>query len=375
MDPQQRIILELIWSCFENAGLVPRNFSSKRVAVYLGVFNYNYKELLERDSSIIYSHHSTGSAITIFLISKSYYFNFKGISSSVDTACSSSLQAIHQAVHSLRFGESEYALAGGINILLTPTRHISFAKTGMLSPTGQCRSFSNDADGYVRGEGASVILMKRAEHAIKDRNQIFGVIKGTAINHGARSYTLTYPNSDSQSDVIYRTWKEAGLSTEDIDYIEAHGTGIPKGDPIEWEGLEKSMISLLTKNKQIENLISKYPVGSVQSNIGHLEAAGIAGIIKIILSFKYNQLPKLQNFSSLNFRISLDKSVMYPLEISQIWNKKLTNTGEQLPRYADISSFGFGRTNSHIVLQEYFETNSVLKEEKNQSYLYPIVLK
>lgn len=165
------------------------------------------------------------------------FFNFKGPSLSLDTACSGSLNAIHAAVQSLQAGECKIALAGGVNLLLTPTRYISFAKTGMLSPTGSCKTFDDSADGYVRGEGAGVLILKPLEQALEDGDRIHGIIKGSAINHNGKTHTLTYPNPDAQAEVICEAYRKAGISPQSVSYIETHGTGTPKGDPLEFQGL------------------------------------------------------------------------------------------------------------------------------------------
>lgn len=351
MDPQQRIMLELTWSCFEDAGIPPSSVSGKKIGVFLGVFNFDYKELQERNDLLsIEAHHSTGTASAIIANRISYYFNFKGPSVPIDTACSSSLNAIHASIQSLHQGECMLAIAGGVNLLLTPTRHISFSKTGMLSPTGSCKTFDDGADGYVRGEGAGLLLLKPMAQAIADKDNIYGVIKGSAVNHGGKTYSLTYPNPDAQKEVIAKAQQVAGVTPESISYIEAHGTGTPKGDPIEFEGLTRAFKSLPAKGAlKRKNYCG---LGSVKTNVGHLEAAaGVAGVIKVLLSMKYKQLPGLQNFKKLNHRISLNGSPFYMVTGLRPWTP-LKHKNKILPRRAGVSSFGFGGTNAHIVLEE-----------------------
>ncbi|WP_315823373.1 polyketide synthase [Paraflavitalea speifideaquila] len=304
MDPQQRLMLELTWACLEDAGIRPTTVSGEQVGVFLGVFNFDYKELQERGGQLsIEAHHSTGTASAIIANRVSYYYNFKGPSVPLDTACSSSLSAIHAALQSLQLGECKMALAGGINLLLTPTRHISFSKTGMLSPTGSCKTFDDGADGYVRGEGAGLILLKPLEQALADKDPIYGIIKGSAVNHGGKTYSLTYPNPDAQRDVIIAAQQMAGVTPDTIGYIEAHGTGTPKGDPIEFKGLVNAFQGLGQEMSLTNNYCA---LGSVKTNIGHLEAAaGIAGVIKVLLSMQHRQLPGLLHFQQLNHRISL----------------------------------------------------------------------
>ena len=353
MDPQQRIMLELTWSCFEDAGIRPSDVSGKKIGIFLGVFNFDYKELQERNGLLsIEAHHSTGTAPAMIANRISYYFNFTGPSLPIDTACSSSLTAIHSAIQSLVHGECTMAVAGGINLLLTPTRHISFSKTGMLSPTGSCKSFDENADGYVRGEGAGLLLLKPMRQALADKDNIYGVIKGSAINHGGKTYSLTYPNPQAQRDVIIDAQKISGFSPETIGYVEAHGTGTPKGDPIEFQGLTEAFRPGAGEG---DNVVQKHycGLGSVKTNIGHLEAAaGVAGIIKVLLSMKHKQLPGLQNFKTLNHRISLDDSPFYLVTRLQEWTTLRDKDCMEIPRRAGVSSFGFGGTNAHVILEE-----------------------
>lgn len=353
MDPQQRIMLELAWSCFEDAAIRPSELSGKKVGVFLGVFNFDYKELQERGGNLaIEAHHSTGTASAIIANRISYYFNFTGPSLPIDTACSSSHSAIHSAIQSLTLEECPIALAGGVNLLLTPTRHISFAKTGMLSPTGSCKTFDDKADGYVRGEGAGFLLLKPLQRALQDKDHIYGIIKGSAVNHGGKTYSLTYPNVAAQAQVILEAQKAAGVTAETISYIEAHGTGTPKGDPIEFSGLLDAFNANSAENNTVKRK-NYCGLGSVKTNIGHLEAAaGVAGIIKVLLSMKHRVIPGLQNFQSLNHRISLNESPFYLVTRVKEWDRISDANNIELPRRAGVSSFGFGGTNSHVILEE-----------------------
>ncbi|HEU4532494.1 MAG TPA: polyketide synthase, partial [Polyangiaceae bacterium] len=291
MDPQQRVMLEVCWSCLEHAGVTPAGLPGRNVGVYVAVFNHDYKEILEREPRAILAHHATGCSASIVANRVSHYFDFSGPSLTVDTACSGSLYALHQAVLALRAGECDAALAGGVNLLLTPTRHASFAKTGMLSPTGRCHSFDERADGYVRGEGAGVVLLMPLGKALRGGHRVHGLVKGSAVNHGGKAFTLTYPSSRAQADVIYRAWSGAGLHADDIDYIEAHGTGTPKGDPIEWEGLNDAFARLSGPGRPRAPRRPR-ALGTVKASIGHLEAAaGVAGLIKVLLAFEHDRLP------------------------------------------------------------------------------------
>lgn len=351
MDPQQRIMLELAWTCFEDAGVKPSSVSGQNVGVYIGVFNFDYKELLEKENRIIETYSSIGTATAVIPNRISYYFNFKGPSLPIDTACSSSLNAIHTAVQSLNLGEASMALAGGVSLILTPTRHISFSKTGMLSPTGSCKTFDDGADGYVRSEGAGLVLLKPLKKAIEDGNRIYGVIKGSAVNHNGKTRTLTYPNYEAQATVIADSIKAAGISPETISYVEAHGTGTPKGDPLEFQGLTNGFQNSSLNPPPKKNYCG---LGSVKTNIGHLESsAGVAGVIKVLLSMKYRQLPGLQNFSEINHRIDIQNSAFYIVDKLKDWDPLKNENQGNIPRRAGVSSFGFGGTNAHVILEEY----------------------
>ncbi len=377
MDPQQRLVMELVWGCLEDAGVAPSALRGKKVGVMLGVFNHDYKETQDATDVPIEAHYSTGTAASIIANRVSHYFDFKGPSFPIDTACSSSLNAIHSAIQALKYGDCEMALAGGVNLLLTPTRHISFSKMGMLSPTGQCMTFDANANGYVRGEGAGLVLLKPLEKAIADGDAIYGVIKGTAVNHCGETYTLTYPSSVAQANVIQEAHERADVPINTVNYIESHGTGTPKGDPIEFEGLLRAFEALASR--QNVSLTPGYcALGSVKTNIGHLEAAaGIAGVIKVLLAFRNKQLPSLQNFSSLNPKISIEGTPFSILGESKNWQPELISSGDQrapAPLRAGISSFGFGGTNSHIVLEEFIHGESP-KPTKKPAYLIALSAK
>lgn len=353
LDPQQRLMLELSWSCLEDSGYSPAELSGTNVGVFVGVCNFDYKELLEKYQNNIEGHTSTGTYTSIIPNRISYFFNFHGPSVPVDTACSSSLVAIHQAINALKENECAMALVGGVNVLCTPTYYISFSKLGMLSPQGQCKTFDAKADGYVRGEGAGVILLKPLKNAIKDKDYIYGVIRGSAVNHGGAARTLTSPNAYAQSQVIRSAYTKANLPPNTVSYIEAHGTGTPLGDPIEINGLKRAFTQLY-QQYGIPTANEPYcGLGTVKTNIGHLEsAAGIAGIIKVLLAMKHKKLPKITNYQHLNPRIKLDRSPFYIVEETKSWEQLRTKEGDLIPRRAGVSSFGFGGVNAHVVLEE-----------------------
>ncbi|BAZ53637.1 beta-ketoacyl synthase [Nostoc sp. NIES-4103] len=353
IDPQQRLMLELSWLCLEDAGYSPPELSGSSIGVFIGACSYD--SILTLNEGEIDVHSGTGSWTTMIPNRISAYFNFSGPSLSVDTACSSSLVAIHQAINALKEEECDQALVGGISVLLSPTTYIQMSQQNMLSPTGKCRTFDSGADGYVRGEGAGVILLKPLEKAIQDQDHIHGVIKGSAVNHGGKARTLTSPNIYAQAKVIRAAHQKAGIAPNTISYIETHGTGTPLGDPIEINGLKRAFRQKEAEG-EYEPTQSKHSycgLGTVKTNIGHLEgAAGIAGVIKVLLAMKHRKLPKLLNFEQLNPHIKLEGSPFYIVLENQNWEQIKTQKGEIIPRRSGVSAFGIGGTNAHMVLEE-----------------------
>ena len=350
MDPQQRIMLELTRSCMEDAGYQPAQFKGTSTAVYVGACNNDYKEIVERSLPAVEAHISTGVHPCLIPNRISYVYDLKGPCMMVDTACSSSLVAFNEAINAIERGDCTKAFVGGISILTSPTHFISFSKTGMLSKTGSCKTFDDSADGYVRGEGAAMMLIKPLHQAQKDKDNIHAVIKGVAVNHGGKVATVTSPSPYAQSQVIVKAMEKANLNISNINYMEAHGTGTPKGDPIEVTGLKRAF-SLMAKKQGMKLNEGTCGIGSAKTNIGHLEAAsGIAGMTKVIMAMKHKTLPGLNNFKKLNSRIKLKNSPFYIVEDKQDWE-----ASEDGLRRAGISSFGFGGVNGHIILEEYPE--------------------
>jgi len=356
VDPQHRIMLELSWSCIEDAGYSPSQLSGKDVGVFIGACNYDSILLMNQNQDNVEGHSGTGTWTCMIPNRISSFFNLHGPSIPIDTACSSSLVAIHYALKSLKESECEMALVGGISVLFTSTTYIQMSQLGMLSPTGQCRTFSSDADGYVRGEGSGVVLLKPLTKAIEDGDRIYGVIQGSAINHGGKARTITSPNVYAQAQVIRSAYNNANISPNTVSYIESHGTGTPLGDPIEINALKRAYRQLY-QQYGLEKTEKPYcGIGAVKSNIGHLEgAAGIAGLIKVLLAMKYKKLPQIVNFKELNPRISIKDTPFYFIEETQEWKRLKNESGEEIPRRAGLSSFGIGGVNAHIVLEEPLE--------------------
>ncbi len=339
MDPQQRLLLEVSWEALENAFIPPQSLAGTRTGVFIGISSYDYSRLQFDNHEMIDAYAGTGNAHSIAANRLSYVFDLRGPSMAVDTACSSSLVSTHLAVQSLRNGESDLALAGGVNLILTPELTITFSQARMLSPDGHCKTFDASADGYVRGEGCGVIILKRLSDAVRDGDNILALIRGSAVNQDGRSNGLTAPNGLAQQDVIRYALADAGVTPNQIGYVEAHGTGTPLGDPIEINSLRAVLDDGETNGRVL--------IGSVKTNIGHLEsAAGIAGIIKSVLALQNESIPPHLHLKEVNPYLSLEDSRLEIGTYLRPWKRR------EQPRFAGVSSFGFGGTNAHIVISD-----------------------
>ncbi|HEY0893269.1 MAG TPA: beta-ketoacyl synthase N-terminal-like domain-containing protein, partial [Cellvibrio sp.] len=309
---------------------------------------------------------TTGTMNSMIANRISYFLNLRGPSETIDTACSSSLVAIHQAASAILQGDCELAIAGGVNTLITPTSFISAHKAGMLSEDGRCKTFDKNANGYVRGEGVGAILLKKLTQAHQDGDHIYGIIKGTAVNHGGHANSLTAPNPNAQAEVIIAACQKAHVPINSIHYIEAHGTGTPLGDPIEINGLKKAF-QQLAQEQGISELPPHYcGLGSVKTHIGHLEsAAGITGVIKILLAMHHQLLPANLHLQELNPYIDIKDSPFYVIDQNQPWLKHNDHT----PRRAGVSSFGFGGTNAHVIVEENLNHQRSLNAKPAAPYL------
>ncbi len=337
MDPQQRILLECTWHALEHAGLDIKKLAGSDTGVFVGISTNDYQELQMSDRYGLNPYTGPGKSFSIAANRISYLFDFRGPSMSIDTACSSSLVAVHQAVQSLRRYESSTVLAAGVNLLITPDMSIALSQAQMLSPDGHCKSFDDEANGYVRSEGVGTVVLKRLSDAIRDGNNVVAVIRGSAINQDGRSNGLTAPNAQAQKEVVQKALHNAGIKPDQIGYIDAHGTGTALGDPIEVKALQE----VLSKGRSDDTICR---IGSVKSNIGHLEsAAGIAGLIKTALSLSKERIPAVAGFKTLNNQIHIDNT---PFAIA---SEAVTWSGPD--RYAGVSSFGFGGANAHVILE------------------------
>ena len=349
MDPQQRIYLQLVWQAIEDGGYNPLDLAGSSTAVLAGIGSNDYHELLAEQGFLLEAHSITGKAHSILPNRISWLLDLKGPSEPVDTACSSSLVAVQRAVDALRSGVCDLAIAGGVNLIISPKLFISIDKAGMLSKDGRCKTFDAAANGYVRGEGAGALLLKPLGRAEADGDPIHAVIRGAAVNHGGRSASLTAPNPKAQAELIVAAMENAGVSPNSISYIETHGTGTSLGDPIEIDGLRQAFQTLYQRNEQNLPAVPHCGLGSVKSNLGHLEvAAGIAGLFKLILAMKHQRLPASLHVEKVNPYVRLQDSPFRIITSTEDWP---TTQGQ--PRRAGISSFGFGGVNAHLVLEEY----------------------
>ncbi|MCH0540318.1 SDR family NAD(P)-dependent oxidoreductase [Streptomyces sp. MUM 203J] len=354
MDPQQRFALELAWHAIEDAGMRASELAGTRTGVFMGVCHADYAELMERDGARTDAYFPTGTAYSIISNRVSYHFDFQGPSITNDTACSSSLVSVYEAVTALRNGDCGLALAGGVNLCWSPKHFVAFSQASMLSPTGRCRAFDQGADGYVRGEGGAVLLLKPLARAVADGDPVYAVIRGAATNHGGRTGSLTVTNPVAQADLVEGLYTRAGIRPETVSYIEAHGPGTPVGDPIEVAALKRAFRNL-HRAQGTRPEPGTTGIGSVKTNIGHLEgAAGVAGVAKVIAALAARMLPATVGFEQRNTLIDLADSPFHIVRETQPWAEPAPGPdGTPVPRRAGVSSFGFGGTNAHVVLEEH----------------------
>lgn len=340
LDPQQRLLLELTWEAMENAGQLPSRLAGSDTAVYVGISSVDYGMRGLHDLASMTAHSMTGNTLSIAANRLSYVFDLRGPSMAVDTACSSSLVALHQACQSLRCGEAAQALVGGVNMLLHPYPFIGFTKASMISARGRSRPFDAGADGYVRSEGGAVLLLKPLDRALQDGDRIEAVILASGVNSDGRRKTgLTIPSSEGQAELMRRVLDSAGLPGARVDYVEAHGTGTPVGDP-----LEAGAIGEVYGRDRPAPL----PIGSVKSNVGHLEpASGLAGLVKTVTMLKRRELAPSLHVEALNPRIDFAA-----LNLRVVTECTRLDTPAERPLVMAVSSFGFGGTNAHVLLQE-----------------------
>lgn len=369
LDPQQRLLLESTWEAFEDAGFQETRLRGSRTGVFIGGFCLDNKlqQLGALNRDLIGQNTATSSTMVMLSNRISYSFDLRGPSLTIDTACSSALVAAHYACMSIWTGESDMAVAGGVNVMLRPEYPIAMSKGQFLSKHARCKAFDEDAGGYVRGEGAGVVVFKPLSQAMADGDYIYAVVRGTGSNQDGATNGITVPNPEAQEELIREVYSKAGIEVKDIKYIEAHGTGTKVGDPLELTALDNVLKTAHDKNNKVF-------VGSVKTNIGHLEAAaGIAGIIKTSLVLNRRQVPPHLHFKKANPKIDFENiSLKIPLKLEQF--------GEDEKLMASINSFGYGGTNGHMVMEQpprdYLSKFSKNGQHSNrEQFLFPVSAK
>ncbi len=344
MDPQQRIFLEESWKAFENAGYSAKSLSNVKCGVFVGAAVGEYGAIVRRVNPALSQSAFAGIGLTSSILAAriSYLLNLKGPSISLDTACSSSLVALHQACRSIQAGDCEMALVGGINLILDADQIVTTSKMQMLSPHGRCRPFDHRADGIALSEGVAVVILKPLVKAIQDGDYIRGIVKGSGINQDGKTNGITAPSAVSQTELEKEVYRRAGVNPEEIDFVEAHGTGTLLGDPVEVRALTDAFRAFTDRRHFCA-------IASVKSNIGHTSfAAGLAGVIKVLLSLENAQIPPSIHFEKPNERIDFENTPFFVNTRLRPWEQR---TGR--PRRGAVSSFGYSGTNAHVVLEEY----------------------
>ncbi|WP_262965783.1 type I polyketide synthase [Methylobacter psychrophilus] len=360
MDPQQRLLLEMSWEALENSGIKPSTIRGSQCGVFIGIAGTDHAYRSADDLAAIDASVATGNNLSIAANRISYVLDLQGPSMAIDTACSSSMVAFHQACRSILSGESTQALTGGVSLHMHPYGFIIFAKASMLSPRGRCNPFDADADGYVRSEGGGVFFLKDYDQAIADGNPILAVVANSAINTDGKKSGLTLPNSKTQAALLNQVYSQAGIDPATIDYIEAHGTGTAVGDPVEVRAIGEALGKLRPSNNPLR-------IGSIKSNLGHLEAASaVAGLVKALYCIRHRLVPATIGIKNLNPNIPFDE-----LNIEVITKKQsLKKTGKLV---IGINSFGFGGANAHVILESHEPVKLSSPEQTNTSLL-PIIL-
>ena len=353
VDPQQRLLLEVCWEAIENAGIDPESLYQTQTGVYVGLSAHDYAHLQLRggDVSAINPHFASGVASSVAAGRISYVLGLNGPAVSLDTACSSSLVAVHLACEALRHGECSAALAGGVNLILSPEPSIAFAQAGMLSESGVCRAFDFLADGFVRGEGCGVLLLKRKVDAVRDGDRVLGWILSSVVNQDGASSGLTVPNGLAQQSLLREAHRRAGIESGEVGYVEAHGTGTSLGDPIEAEALG----SVFAGREK------KLLIGSVKTNVGHLEsAAGVAGLIKVVLGMQHGEIPAQLHWERPSEHVRWSDLPLEVVTEPRAWEAIAGR------RIAGVSSFGFSGTNAHVVLESCAELERLEEEGREE---------
>ncbi|WP_193196930.1 type I polyketide synthase [Nostoc sp. MG11] len=363
IDPQHRLVLEVAWEALEDAGVVPAKLAGSKTGVFIAISHNDYDRIICKDISRVNAHHGPSTYHCIAANRLSHVLDLRGPSMAVDTACSSSLVAVHLACQSLRTGESQMALVGGVSLILSPEETIASSHARVMAPDGRCKTFDASTNGYVRGEGCGVVVLKRLADAVRDKDNVLAVIKGSAVNQNGLGNGLTAFNGPAQQAVISQALENAEVAPAEISYVEVHGTGTPLGDPIEANALK----TVLMRDRSPDQPCW---IGSVKTNIGYLESASaMASLIKVVLSLKHQEIPAHLHLKNLNPRISLTGTpISIPTEC-QPWPV------DTAPRRAGISAFGFGGTNSHLILEEAPVLPTAISDNKRPVHLLTLSAK
>ena len=354
MDPQQRLLLQTAWHAIEDAGHRPQDLRGSRTGVFVGATSRDYDWHLQSVGRHREGHFVTGSGHCLIANRLSYHLDLRGPSEAIDTACSSSLTALHRGVGSIQTGECDAAVVGGVHLFLTPDLFVALGQLGVMSPDGRCAAFDASANGMVRGEGAVAVVLKPLSRAVADGDTIHALVRGTGVSHGGGRHasSLMMPEPAAQADLIASVYRSAGADPRSITYVEAHGTGTQVGDPIELRGLRLAFAEL-TGAREGDAVRPWCGVGSVKSNVGHLEsAAGLTGVVKTVLAMRHGQLPPTVHFREPNPLLELVDSPFYVVDRLTQW---VSPSG---PRRAAVSAFGLGGTNAHVLLEEYLQPPS-----------------
>lgn len=358
LDPQQRLLLEVSWEALENSGIAPDSLKGSQTGVFIGIMNQDYSRLSGYLDSID-MHTGTGNSISAAAGRLSYHFGLNGPSLTVDTACSSSLVTVHMACQSLRNGETNLAIAGGVNLILSPMATVVECRAHMLSKQGRCKTFDASADGFVRGEGCGIVVLKRLSDALVAGDSIWGLIRGTSVNHTGASGGLTVPKSSAQEKLFRQALANGNLTSEQVSYIESHGTGTALGDPIELTAIG----NVYGVNRSSD---SPLIVGSVKTNFGHLEgAAGIIGLLKAILTLHYQKIPPHLHFKNPNPHISWEQ---FPIHIPI---KPMSWPPGTERHIAGVNSFGFSGTNAHVLIEEAPDNFKINSKQNLDDFRHP----
>ncbi len=337
MDPQQRLLLELAFEACEDAGFAASKLAGTQTGVYVGASALDHSTIGLHDPAVADAYYATGNTLSIVANRLSYIFDLHGPSMALDTACSSSLVALHEARHALARGEIDAALVGGVNILASPFQFISFSQATMLSPTGLCRAFAAEADGYVRAEGGVVLVLKTLKRAVEDGDRIHAVICGSGVNSDGRTSGISLPAEQYQIELLRTVYDRAGVAPDSVAYVEAHGTGTRVGDPVEASALGKVLGHARTR---------PLPIGSIKTNIGHTEpASGLAGLLKAMLALEHDEAPSSLHFENPNPNIDFTG-------LNLVVTGKATPLPRAGRRFAGVSSFGFGGTSAHVLIAD-----------------------